>query len=100
MSTGPSKAASSRRASDHFRPIGIVGHEIEQNVGVDEDHSALAACHGHDLVCAQTPSGMAAQAGESARPGLPLDLDQDDSAVLASLEINHAPRTEAPASGS
>jgi hypothetical protein len=77
-----------------FRPIGIIGHEIEQNVRVDQIHSVLAACHGHDFVCAQTLSGMAAKAGEPIWPGLPLDLDQDDSAVLASLEIDHAPWTD------
>ena len=58
-----------------FRPIGIVGHEIEQNVRVNEDHSALAARHGQDFVCAQTLSGMAAKAGEPVRLGLTLDLD-------------------------
>jgi hypothetical protein len=34
---------------------------------------------------------MAAKTGEPIRPGLLLDLDQDDSAVLFSLEIDHAP---------
>jgi hypothetical protein len=46
------------------------------------------------LVGAQALSGMAAKAGEPARPGLPPHLDEDDSAVVASLEIDHAPWTD------
>jgi hypothetical protein len=53
--------------------------------------SALAARHGHDLVRAQSLSGVAAKPGKPIRSGLFLDLDEDDPAILATLEIDHTP---------
>src|SRR5436309_3002081 len=94
MSTGPASAASSRRASDHSAQLGSSVTRSSRTFVSTRSTSALAARHGHDLVCAQAFPGMAAKSREPVRPGLLLDLDQDDPTVLAAFEIDHAPRTD------
>jgi hypothetical protein len=56
--------------------------------------SALAACDGHDLVCAQTLSGMPSEPGEPVRLGLLLNLNQYDPAIRTTLKIDHASRSD------
>jgi hypothetical protein len=58
---------------------------LEQDVRIDEDHSALAACQGHDFIRADAVAGVAVESSEPVRPRLLLDLHQD-TAVLAALK--------------
>jgi len=64
---------------------------LEQDVRIDEDHSALAACQGHDFIRADAVAGVAVESSEPVRPRLLLDLQQDATAVLAALKVDNAP---------
>src|SRR3990167_9546980 len=90
MRIGPAKAASSRRANDHSDQSGASVTRSSRTLVSTRTTSALAARHGHDLGRAQALAGMAAQAGETVRAGLLLDLDQNDATIGAALKIDHA----------
>src|SRR5258705_9668295 len=90
MRTGPASAASSRRANDHSDQSGSSVTRSSRTLVSTRITSALAARHGHDLGGAQALAGMATQAGETVRANLLLDLDPNDVAVLAALELDHA----------
>src|SRR5260370_23870151 len=94
MTSGPAKAASSRRANDHSDQSGSSVTRSSRTLVSTGITSALAARHGHDLGRAQALAGMATQTSETVRASLLLDLDQNDAAVLGALEIDHAPRPD------
>src|SRR5580693_10635261 len=94
MRIGPAKAASSRRADDHSAQSGSSVTRSSRTLVSTRITSALAARHRHDLGRAQALAGMPTQASEPVRASFLLDLDQNDAAVLGTLEIDHAPRSD------
>src|SRR6266851_2955442 len=94
MTSGPAKAASSRRANDHSDQSGSSVTRSSRILVSTRVTSALAARHGHDLGGDQALAGMPTQASETVRASLLLNLDQNDAAVLGTLEIDHAPRSD------
>ena len=62
-------------------PLGVILENIEQDVGVDERHSRLAAGQRQDLIGAEPLARASAQAFEAARGPISIDFDQDHTAV-------------------
>src|SRR5918995_4106333 len=90
MKTGPAKAACSRRANDHSDHLGSSVTRSSNTLLSTKVTSALAARHGHDLIGTQTLSSVAAHPGKAIGTGFLVDLYQDDSTILAALEIDQA----------
>ncbi|MFM2045244.1 MAG: hypothetical protein RLY86_3820 [Pseudomonadota bacterium] len=73
------------------RPDGIVGDNVEQDVGIDQGHgSAFAPGQCHDLVGTEAGAGPTAQCGEPAGRTSGIDLDEDDAPIRRQLEIDRA----------
>src|SRR6266702_3832867 len=95
ITTGPSRAASSRRANDHSDQSALSVTRSSNTLVSTKVTSAFASCHGHDLVGAQTLPCMPTQPREPARTSFPIDFDQNDSAVCATLKVHLASRSDA-----
>jgi len=76
-----------------FRPMRIDGHDIEQNVGIDEDQGSVVAAHqGHDFVGGHVTGRCAAYLGERTFLGarLAAAFDEHDFTLIVQAEFDLA----------